>query len=174
MIFLFDTPNKTQSKRKETCFSGEVSRFSVSAMYLGFKPTLLLTFFQSILRVTMEFRYVGYFSFAHLVSLRCAALSNALPRTANPASNALAAATAMSAASWRADLLENTAADPRTIYPCARTTFFAAASGLPPMRMTFWSVLWRRVRREGRVLRRKRSLSCLGCGFEMRLLRGFF
>ena len=71
-------------------------------MYLGFKPTLLLTSFQSILRVTMEFRYVGYFSFAHLVktlSLRCAALSNALPRTANLASNALAAATAMSAAS---------------------------------------------------------------------------
>lgn len=52
--------NKTQRERKGKCFSGEVSRFSVSAMYLGFRPILLVTFFQSIPRVPMEYRYVGY------------------------------------------------------------------------------------------------------------------
>lgn len=99
------------------------------------------------------------------------ALSNSLPRTANLASNALVAATALPVASWQGALLVITAADPRTIYPCARTTFFAAASRLLLMRMTFWRVLLRRVRRPGRMLRRRRRslLSYLNYAFSQQV-----
>ena len=167
--------NKSQRRVKQKCVSWEVSRVSVSAMYLGFMPTLSLTFFQSIPGVRVESRYIGYFHLRTHSNLYqwlywTASLTKSLPRTANLATNALAAATAISAVSWRAGLLGNTAADPGTVYPCARTTFMAAASKLLLMRMIFSCVLLRRVRRRGRVLRRRGSLlSSLWCGFETSL-----
>lgn len=70
-FFLFDIyfrhTNRVKRTVEKKCFSWKRSRFWVSTVYMGFRPTSLLIFFQSIPRVPTDSRYVGYFPFAHYV-----------------------------------------------------------------------------------------------------------
>lgn len=56
-------PLVKRRKERRRCFSWELSPFLVSVVYLGFRPTLLWTFFQTIRRVRMASRYEGKFFF---------------------------------------------------------------------------------------------------------------